>query len=136
MNAVSCTSHCSACGSHFSSIEAFDAHRVGSFSADDPESARQCEHPLDANERTGGERFVALSDAGACRAYEARQGVIVWTLAASLRRARERFRDASVGSGETLGAAPTPTSGSSRHPEPLRGLAKLPAEHEPLAVAA
>jgi hypothetical protein len=34
-----CRYHCRACGAHFSSLEAFDAHRVGPF------FARRCEFP-------------------------------------------------------------------------------------------
>jgi hypothetical protein len=44
----SCTNHCRACGHHFTSLRAFDAHRRG------PMDARRCEPPgPDLAERIG-----------------------------------------------------------------------------------
>ena len=44
-----CSYHCRACGAHFSSLRAFDAHRSG------PMDDRRCDFPDDAElvERTG-----------------------------------------------------------------------------------
>lgn len=39
---IGCINHCAGCGSHFSSVAAFDAHRFG-----DHATARYCEEPLD-----------------------------------------------------------------------------------------
>jgi hypothetical protein len=43
-----CRNHCRACGSHFTSVRAFDAHRVG------PMSDRRCEFGPDLIEIPGG----------------------------------------------------------------------------------
>jgi hypothetical protein len=76
-----CRYHCSACGAHFSSLNAFDAHRVG----DHGEGARHCLEPLDD------ERFAAVAEPGVCAMYvEPRVGIRIWTLGPDLERARER----------------------------------------------
>jgi len=77
---ITCRYHCPACHGHFSSVNAFDAHRVG-----DHATGRYCDEPADD------ERFTALSERGVCRMHSVeRVGVAVWTLAADLQRARQR----------------------------------------------
>ena len=39
---ASCTHHCGSCGRHFSSLKAFDAHRVGEFEAKSTIEGRHC----------------------------------------------------------------------------------------------
>lgn len=68
-----CRCHCSACGSHFASLEGFDQHRAGSHGG-----GRYCLEPLD----TPG--FELVDDRGHCEMYpEARHPVRVWTTARS-----------------------------------------------------
>lgn len=79
-----CTNHCSACGLHFHSLNAFDAHRKGDYA-----TGRHCEHPDDLN----GE-LVALSEDGECRMYDdgsgnrIERGVVIWTHGKDLARLR------------------------------------------------
>jgi hypothetical protein len=51
---TTCTYHCSGCGSHFSSLGAFDAHRTGDY------DSRVCDEPLDVGE------LAAKSERGGC----------------------------------------------------------------------
>lgn len=44
---TTCRFHCAACGAHFTSLRAFDAHRQG------PWDDRRCEFPDELIERTG-----------------------------------------------------------------------------------
>lgn len=82
-----CTSHCSRCQRHFHSVAAFDAHRIGSYASNDPETGRRCAHPIDL-----GEKFTALTNDGICSMYaEPISGVTVWTLAIDLLRVRKAF---------------------------------------------
>lgn len=81
MRRVTCRFHCGGCGGHFSSLNAFDVHRVGDHGAGD----RYCLEPLDDR------RFAKLSENGVCTMYAVeRVNVAVWTLAADLHRARGR----------------------------------------------
>lgn len=91
-NRVTCTNHCSACGLHFHSVAAFDAHRIGSFS--DPDDPRRCAHPWDLLDKEGKERYVTLTEDGLCAIYEPPQTirVTVWTLGSSLESARSLGR--------------------------------------------
>lgn len=89
---VTCRYHCSGCRSHFSSLNAFEAHRFG-----DHATGRDCDEPADDD------RFAAVAENGLCSMYsQPRVGVAVWTLAEDLARARER-------SGGSERAAATPT---------------------------
>lgn len=81
-----CTNHCSACGSHFSSVKAFDAHRVG-----DHESGRYCEDPEDIADRDGNPRLAARDGEVCALTRPPRIGVKVWTDAKSLQAARRRW---------------------------------------------
>lgn len=82
---MTCTYHCSSCGLCFHSLNAFDAHRVGDFGSDDPETGRRCLHPLDLDGR-----LVALG-VGECRVYaEVKRGRTIWTHGGDLARMRRR----------------------------------------------
>lgn len=72
-----CRNHCRGCGGHFTSLRAFDAHRVG------PMSDRRCEVGADLVELAGG--ICAVSDP-----TELRFGVSVYEHQ-SADRAREVF---------------------------------------------
>lgn len=91
---VCCTNHCRVCGGpdgrHFHSVAAFDAHRVGEFSSNDPETRRRCVSPLDITDKDGNLRLVALSASGVCAiaASAPVEGVTVWTMREGLERAR------------------------------------------------
>jgi hypothetical protein len=79
---TTCTYHCSACGLHFHSLEAFDAHRVGDFASNDPELGRRCENPLDLDAR-----LTLLTVAGECRigsGVDVKREVTIWTTARQL----------------------------------------------------
>ena len=96
MRATTCTNHCGACGRHFHSLAAFDMHRVGDFSSNDPETRRRCESPLDLLDQDGEMRLVKITETGVCRAYEpAEAPVEVWTVAGSLERARATWGTAA-----------------------------------------
>jgi hypothetical protein len=94
---TSCTYHCAACGLHFHSLEAFDAHRVGDHASNDPETRRRCVHPLDLDGK-----LVLLSEDGICRigGPDVQVGVSVWT---SDRRKGTRPWDAPVRAAEAAG---------------------------------
>jgi hypothetical protein len=70
-----CTNHCVACGSHFSSLGAFDAHRKG-----EP-GGRWCDEPDDVP------RLAAKSNHGRCDlaapAFRV-NGVTIWSLGSDL----------------------------------------------------
>lgn len=94
---VCCTNHCRACGGeagrHFHSVAAFDAHRTGDFSSNDPDTRRRCLNPIEVLDRDGNERLVALSTTGVCTAdLDAPQtGVTIWTMREGLERARDHW---------------------------------------------
>lgn len=98
---VCCTNHCRACGGeggrHFHSVAAFDAHRVGDFTSNDPETRRRCISPLDVIDKHGNPRLVALSASGVCAvaSAQAQVGVTVWTMREGLERAREKWGEAA-----------------------------------------
>lgn len=77
-----CTYHCRACGGHFTSLAAFDAHRAG------PSADRTCYWPDDAPliERQGGVCKHA-------RDGQIRSGVTLYEHA-SAQRARDTFQTA------------------------------------------
>lgn len=78
--AVTCRYHCSGCRGHFSSLNAFDAHRAGDHGA-----GRHCLEPLDDD------RFATVASDGRCDMYAvSKVGLAIWTLAADLQRARQR----------------------------------------------
>jgi len=86
---TSCTYHCAACGLHFHSLEAFDAHRVGDHASNDPETRRRCVHPLDLDGK-----LVLLSEDGICRigGPDVQVGVNVWTHGGDMARLRASSR--------------------------------------------
>lgn len=88
-----CTNHCSACGAHFHSTDAFDRHRQGDFASDDPKLARRCVHPLAKRDSRGRSPFVVLTT-GTCDLYpdDVRHGQLIWTLSSGLESAR-RLRE-------------------------------------------
>lgn len=104
-----CTSHCSACGLHFHSLHAFDAHRQGDYASNDPELGRHCVHPFDLDGK-----LVVLTEAGECRMYDdgrggaVSAGVTIWTHGRDLTRMRER-----VAAGGLAGAESPSSEGGS-----------------------
>jgi len=85
---VTCTNHCSACGRHFHSVEAFDIHRTGDYRSSDPETRRRCLDPMDLEDRDGRPRLEWLTLEGECRIGSPPSfGVTIWTTAG----ARERM---------------------------------------------
>lgn len=83
MRVTRCQFCCDGCGSHFSSLRAFDAHRVGS------SSDRRCLNPKDD------ERFTPVALNARCEmGARAERGVTVWTLASTLAAARS-LKDAA-----------------------------------------
>lgn len=77
---ITCTYHCSACGSHFHSLEAFDSHRSGDYASNDPNLGRHCDDPADRLDASGNARLVVLTDDGECRMYaDVQTGVAIWT---------------------------------------------------------
>jgi hypothetical protein len=91
---TTCTYHCSACGLHFHSLNAFDARRQGEYASNDPELGRHCVHPLDIE----GQPLGVLTEDGVCKVYEDAEhpgsragvstGVTIWTHAGDLARLR------------------------------------------------
>jgi hypothetical protein len=83
-----CKAHCASCHHHFSGIEAFDAHRIGSF--DDPDDPRRCSAPFE----DGDTRFEPATENGRCVVYADREGwgasvgITVWRLSHSGSRSR------------------------------------------------
>lgn len=94
---TTCTNHCSQCGRHFHSLEAFDVHHDH-----DETGWPVCLDPLDLLDRYGKERLVALTDDGECRMYppDAERHITIWTTARS-KDVGQRLRH----SPETLGQA-------------------------------
>jgi hypothetical protein len=85
-----CRCHCRACGGHFTSLEAFDAHHEGS-----GESLRPCFYPEDAE-------LVELEN-GVCRVSDPTQpliGVVVYS--------HERAQRARTAFGPTNGRQTAP----------------------------
>lgn len=91
MNAY-CRDHCFACGRHFSSLEAFDRHRVGSFR--DPDDPRRCTSPIDVTNQTG-EAVYEVRDPGACTITDEKPA-LVWGLAGAREDAARRLRTAKA----------------------------------------
>ena len=87
---VHCTYHCPSCGTHFHSLEAFDAHRLGDHASNDALLGRHCEHPLDRIGKDGRTLFIALTTVGVCDLSrpEPLSDVTIWTLRAKLEAAR------------------------------------------------
>lgn len=76
-----CQNHCSACGSHFTSVTAFDAHRHGPFDGD-----RICwpEHDLPLRPAT---------EDGACDLTATfHEGITIWEHGPQVDKVREAFR--------------------------------------------
>jgi hypothetical protein len=100
---TTCTYHCGACGLHFHSLNAFDAHRQGA--SNDPETGRHCVHPYDMDGR-----LTTLTEEGECRVYEnadpAHRGegiqhnVTIWTTA-GYEQAGQRLRHVAESHGQT-----------------------------------
>jgi hypothetical protein len=89
---MTCTNHCSKCSRHFHSLEAFDAHRTGDYSSNDPEIGRRCLSPIEVVDTDGNPRMVELSELGECRMYhDVERPVTIWTLARNVERAVVRF---------------------------------------------
>jgi len=84
----SCSHHCSICGRHFTSLQAFDAHRIGAW--DD----RQCEVPA--------ERFEPAI--GVCRIRGPETGATIWRLAGASQRARAYFGEDESQAAEAVAA--------------------------------
>jgi hypothetical protein len=72
---VVCRFHCSPCGRHFGSLEAFDLHHEH-----DKTGWPICLSAIDLEDRDGKVRLLEMTKHGECRAYaEVEQGVTVWT---------------------------------------------------------
>jgi len=70
---VCCGFHCGGCGRHFASLEAFDLHRDG------PWTARRCEDPNDVVGKTPRTRLQPKDTDGICAMGEDEvHGVTVW----------------------------------------------------------
>jgi hypothetical protein len=84
---TTCTYHCSACGLHTHSLEAFDNHRVGEYEPAPGEVRRHCISPHDdeAVDGQGRPLFIALTNNGTCNIYAnaTKEGVTIWTSARS-----------------------------------------------------
>jgi len=74
-----CRYHCTACNTHFASLEAFDAHRQGDHASNDPELGRHCVHPLDLLDKNGLLVLVAANAHGVCRIRSPQDDVTIWT---------------------------------------------------------
>jgi len=89
---LTCTYHCSPCGRHFHSLEAFDIHHDH-----DDAGWPVCLDPLDLEDRDGRPRLVELGH-GECRMYQPGRpiecDVVIWTSARSSGRAASRFGNA------------------------------------------
>lgn len=73
-----CKNHCSQCGTHFTSVAAFDLHRGGSF-----EKGRRCRRP-DSIVRGGKQALVVVEPHGSCEMYAPRlveKDVEIWGFA-------------------------------------------------------
>jgi hypothetical protein len=86
MTRLRCSHHCRGCHSCFSSLEAFDAHRVG-----DHAEGRYC---LDLDSC---EAVVVKFGSGLCdlTGPEAMKGVVVWASARAIGRAEAAFEPTS-----------------------------------------
>lgn len=82
---VGCSSHCRACGLHFSSDGAFDAHRAG------PMDERYCVDVHEERDRAGRLRFIERATDGFCGVVHT-EDVTVWTLRQNMEGA-ERLRE-------------------------------------------
>jgi hypothetical protein len=83
MPKTTCTYHCQSCGTHFHSLEAFDAHRQGDHASNDPELGRHCVHPFDL-----AGRLTPLTEDGECRIShgDVKRGVTIWATARQIGR--------------------------------------------------
>jgi hypothetical protein len=79
---VGCTTHCTGCGTCFSSLKAFDRHRSGG----------RCVDPERVRDGHGFSALVAKTDTGVCslRGGDPFVGVTIWAVRADL-EAAERF---------------------------------------------
>ena len=102
---TTCTYHCSPCGRHFHSLEAFDLHHER-----DHTGWPHCLDPLDLLDRDGRARLAALTKNGECRVYaEVKRGVTIWTTAGSVERGRRRREKAPESPAQTHSGPPTPS---------------------------
>ena len=93
--ATTCTYHCGACGRHFHSLAAFDAHRIGDYASNDPEIGRHCVSPLDVH-KDGVMVHDRLTETGVCRLGEAPEtDCTIWTMRGSTERARSVWGSAA-----------------------------------------
>jgi hypothetical protein len=84
MSTTHCTNHCTTCGRHFHSLEAFDAHRTGDHREPlGSEAGRRCIAPIECVDGHGEPKLVPLAENGVCRLGDAGAeiGVTVWTQA-------------------------------------------------------
>lgn len=85
---VHCSNHCSACGQHFHSVIAFDAHRQG------PWDDRVCLDPEVEQPAAASQRLVPLTRDGKCR-IRPRAPVdhaTIWVVERDLNRVRAHHR--------------------------------------------
>ena len=103
---TTCTYHCSPCGRHFHSLEAFDLHHER-----DHTGWPHCLDPLDLLDRDGKARLVALTEAGECRVHsETKRGVTIWTSARSADAVARWRAKAPQGPTQAHSGPPTPSS--------------------------
>jgi hypothetical protein len=111
MSVAHCTHHCGSCQRHFTSLEAFDRHRVGSFR--DPSDPRRCESPIEAV-NSAGEPVMEIRDPGACTIV-GEKPALVWGLVGARERAAAQLRKAPLpGSTTGKGAKAVRRSGQGR----------------------
>jgi hypothetical protein len=102
---LTCTYHCSPCGRHFHSLEAFDMHHER-----DADGWPRCLDPVDLLDRDGRVHLVELGR-GECRMYQPgrpiERDVVIWTSARSVGRAAARFTDSAESLAQATGGEKT-----------------------------
>jgi hypothetical protein len=82
---VLCRCHCSSCGGHFASLDAFDAHRRGRFG--DPHGSAGGRHCAPVPDLVDDADFESV--AGICRIYDEEGPALIWRRAGSADRAAQ-----------------------------------------------
>ena len=83
-----CRFHCASCGRHFTSLQAFDAHRDGDYA-----ERRWCDNPAASRSKKGEPLFELVSDAAVCHNTLAAvlRDVELWGMAGARERASAAF---------------------------------------------
>jgi hypothetical protein len=79
---ATCTYHCRECDSHFSSLTAFDKHRIFEEGHEGDWEFRVCAEPADLRMKSGEPALVQKAVSGVCRLQRGgeRSGVTIWTV--------------------------------------------------------